>query len=118
MQLLNQNPSQNTTNIPITVNKESPVLEKEENNNILNEINNNLLKLLEKKQKHKKNTYLNITKSMFEQDILTVYPDFPSEKINMIYSDGNNYFVEVGKKKYPLNKKYFLKFINYILKSN
>jgi hypothetical protein len=53
---------------------------------------------------------------MFENDILPLYPDFPKEKINMIYSDGNDYYLEIGNKKYPLNKKYFLKFINYLLK--
>jgi hypothetical protein len=83
---------------------------------MLKEINDNLLKLLEKKIKHKKNTYLKITKTMFEQDILPEYQDFPIDKMNMLYSDGKDYYIEIGNKKYPLTKKYFLKFINYILK--
>jgi len=89
---------------------------KDENTNLLKEINDKLCKLLEKKIKNKKNTYLNITRAMFDKDILYEYPDFPLDKINMIYSDGVNYFIKIGNKKYPLNRKYFLKFINCILK--
>lgn len=118
MQLLNQtqNPQQS---IPIPSIQHQTIISSDSLNNqpdILKEINDNLLKLLEKKIKHKKNTYLKITKAMFEQDILIQYPDFPIDKINMLYSDGKDYYIEIGNKKYPLTKKYFLKFINYILK--
>lgn len=88
------------------------------NEGVIKEMNNNILKLLEKsaKAKQKKNTYLKITKAMFEKDIQPEYTDFPVDKIEMLYSDGKDYYIEIGNKKYPLNKKYFLKFINYILK--
>lgn len=126
MQLLNQNPI-STNKIETTVQQK---IEPKSNiiPNTLNEsfedkcqkmlydINDNLIKLLEKKQKHKKNTYLKITKTMFDNDILPNYSDFPIEKMDLIYSDGKDYFIEIGNKKYPLNKKHFLKFINYILK--
>ena len=112
LQLLNQNPIVNSV-LPPTIDSINIV---DNNNSLMLEIHQNVIKLLDKKVKHKKNTYLNITNSMFNQDILLTYPDFPIEKMNMIFSDGETYFIQIGNKKYPLNKKNFLKFINYILK--
>lgn len=133
MQLLNQNPAAKQfmpeqpkliyeTIKPIEIESigiiENPQIQTMNNfsTNLMHQINNNVLKLLEKKHKNKKNTYHRITTAMFNQDILPIYGDFPQDKIMMIYSDGIDYFLEISNKKYPLNKKYYLKFINYILK--
>jgi hypothetical protein len=114
MQLINQSPAAQLPIIATTAATTPAQMDNSEN--LLYDINNNILKLLEKKIKNKKNTYLKITKAMFDTDILSQYPDFPQDKYNMVYSDGVDYFIEIGNKKYPLTKKFFLKFINYILK--
>jgi hypothetical protein len=118
LQLLNQNstPAPPSSCISYNLLNHDNEIKCEYDSTILNEINNNILKLLEKKIKNKKNTYFKITRAMFDNDILSNYPDFPLEQINLLYSDGKDYFIEIANKKYPLNKKYFLKFINYILK--
>ena len=117
MQLINQNPIQPPQLIsnPIDKIEETNTLNTIDNL-LLKEVNNNLLRVLEKKQKNQKNTYFKITRNMFDEEIIPTYPDFPLDKMGLIYSNGNDFFIEIGKKKYPLNKKYFLKFINYILK--
>jgi hypothetical protein len=78
-------------------------------------INTNVNKLLEKKVKQKKNTYYPITDDMFKKEILPVFNDFPHEKKDLIFSDGEKNYVKIGNKKHELNKKNFLKFRNTIL---
>ena len=102
LQLLNNNDNVNENKINL-------------DNNLLLEINKNVLKLLEKKIVKKKNNYFKITKTMFTNEILNNYPDFPENKMNLIFSNGNDFFIDIKNKKFPLNKKYFLKFINNII---
>lgn len=82
---------------------------------LLNQVNNNLLRVLDKKKKNSKNTYFKITQSMLHTDILPLYPDLPQDRIDLIYSNGDEYFLNIKNKKHLLNKKNFLKFINYLL---
>jgi hypothetical protein len=101
-------PTKNQTNTTIT-----PQIN--EYKDLLYEIKENVSKLLEKKQKNKKNTYYKVTKSMFDI-IKEEYPDFPQDKMDLLYNDGENNYINIGNKKYLLNKKNFLKFINFIMK--
>jgi hypothetical protein len=85
---------------------------------LLHEINNKL-NLSLTKNKRNKNTYFSVTKTDFNNIIKLQYPDFPDDKISMIYTDASPlneiYYIEINKKKFVLNKKNYLRFLNKIV---
>ena len=89
---------------------------KKNNENIdLTFVNEKLDKIIQLLSKKEKKRYYPINETLFTNEILKTLPNFPKEKMNIIYTDGKTYYIYIKGKYYHLNNKTFIRYINHIL---
>jgi hypothetical protein len=108
-----QSPIQQTINTTVDSNIEmKKTFDDKIDFKLINEKLDQLIQLLSKKEKKR---YFQINETLFTNEILKTLPNFPKEKMNIVYTDGKTYYIYIKRKYYQLNNKTFIKYINHIL---